>query len=855
MSPRTSVVADPVDRQHLPVDEWRLVESRTGGDLGLLETLFATANGYLGMRGTPEEGREAVDHGTFIDGFHETWQINHAESAFGFAKTGQTIVNVPDATVMKLYVDDEPLIVGEADLESYERALDFREGVLRRDLIWRTPAGKRIRVRTSRMVSFTSRHLAQVTMELEMLSGSAPIAISSQIINRQDGGDDFGGHGAHTDKADPRRTTAFRHRVLEPSGNVHSERRMLLGWRTATSDMSLAVGAEHQVDSELEVEQLIDTTDDQGKHVFRAQMIEGSSLRITKAVAYHSSSHLPIRELFDRCRRTLDRVRSHGFEQYEREQREYLEDFWMRTDVQIPGNPAEQQAIRWCLFQLAQAAARADGDGIGAKGVTGSGYEGHYFWDTDVYVVPFLTFTSPQWARNALRFRVSLLEKARERARELNQRGALFPWRTINGDEASAYYAAGTAQYHIDADIAFSFAQYADVTGDLDFHDRCGVEVLAETARLWADLGFWREHGDGTASFQIHGVTGPDEYTTVVNNNMFTNVMARHNLRHAAQAVRELAERSPEEHARLVAQIDLHEDEPAFWEACAEGMKVATDEGLGIHPQDDSFLEKEVWDLSSTPPESMPLLLHFHPLVIYRFQVLKQADVVLALFLRGSEFTLEQKRADFEYYDPITTGDSSLSAVVQSIIAAEVGYQRAALDYFRTGLFVDLADLHGNTSDGVHIASAGGVWNALVHGFGGMRQEGGRISFDPRLPEAWPELTFPLTVRGSRFRTRLVRDRIEFTLEEGEEIEVSVRGALVAVTAEGASVELSDQGPCLIDLDLSEPVGLGEVRSDGSIIASFVPNAPHGPDSPWEFPVPDASAEASEGPGADGSEA
>jgi hypothetical protein len=326
MSTRTTITDDPVDRLHLPVDEWRLVESRPGADLGLLETLFAVANGYLGMRGTPEEGRDAQDHGTFINGFHETWQINHAESAYGFAQVGQTIVNVPDSTVMKLYVDDEPLLLRYADLEEYRRWIDFREGVLRRELIWRTPAGKRIRVRTSRMVSMTDRHLAQMTMELEMIEGNAPIAISSQIINRQDGGDDLrgGSPALGGGKNDPRRTTAFSQRVLEPQNQWHDDRRILLGWRTASSRMSLAIGADHQVTSDLEIEELVDTYEDQGKHVFRTEMPQGSTLRIEKAVAYHSSAHLPIRELFDRCRRTLDRVRDSGFQRDLDEQRDYL---------------------------------------------------------------------------------------------------------------------------------------------------------------------------------------------------------------------------------------------------------------------------------------------------------------------------------------------------------------------------------------------------------------------------------------------------------------------------------------------------------------------------------------------------
>ncbi|MGO2584753.1 MAG: glycoside hydrolase family 65 protein [Brachybacterium tyrofermentans] len=832
-----SVPEDPVDRTHLPLDEWRLVESRPGGDLGHLETLFATANGYLGMRGTPSEGRDVDSHGTFLNGFHETWRINHAESAFGFARTGQTMISVPDSTVMKLYVDDEPLLLSIADLMEYERWIDFREGVLRRELIWRTPSGKRVKVTTSRMVSFTQRHLALMTLEVTMLDGAAPVAVSSQIINRQDIADDYGkgvDGGPITDKDDPRQTTAFTHRVLEPKQDWHSDRRMLLGYRVASSGMTLAVGADHTVECDAEVEQLVDTSEDRGRQVVRAHLEEGNTLTVRKAVAYHSSRSVPHRELFDRCRRTLDRVRSEGFEAQHQDQRDYLGDFWTRSDVELPGQPAAQQATRWCLFQLAQAAARSDQWGIPAKGLTGSGYEGHYFWDTEVYVVPFLTFTEPRWARNALRFRSNLLPKARERARELNQRGALFPWRTINGDEASAYYAAGTAQYHINADVAYAFAQYVDVTGDLDFQHRDGVRVLVETARMWADLGFWRTTADGAASFHVHGVTGPDEYTTVVNNNMFTNVMARFNLRRAARAVRELHQADEAAYRTLLVELELDELELGHWDECADGMFVAKDEALGIHLQEDRFLEREVWDLASTPADAFPLLLNFHPLVIYRFQVLKQADVVLALFLRGSEFTAAEKRADFEYYDPITTGDSSLSAVVQSIMAAEVGHQKAALDYFRAGLFVDLGNLHHNTADGVHIASAGGVWNALVHGFGGMRHDDGRLSFDPRLPVGWPELSFPLTMRGSRIRVRLLREEISFTLETGPEIEVTVRGTTVTVTASGTVVPLPDQGPVLDDAVLATPVGLGDPRADGSIVTSHVPKDP---EDPWEYPV------------------
>lgn len=768
---------DPLDRTRFPVDDWRLVETRPDrSTMGRDETLFAVGNGYLGMRGNPTEGRHCHTHGTFVNGFHETWEIKHPEAAYGFAKTGQTIVNVPDAKLMKIYVDDEPLLLAEADLEHYERSLDMRDGVLRREVVWTTPSRKQVRIRTSRMVSFTERHLAVMEIEIEMLRGDAPVVVSSQILNRQDGTDEYySADAAMGEGFDPRRSGIFDHRVLQPQLDWCTERRMILGFRAATSGMTIAVAADHAIETENSWRQIESTEPDLAKKVYQVEAREGVPIRVTKTVAYHTSRAVPARELADRCRRTLDRTRRLGLEHQYRTQREWLDRFWEDADVVVDGQPGLQQAIRWNLFQLAQATARTDGHGVAAKGVTGSGYEGHYFWDTEVYVVPFLVHTMPEVARSVLLFRHRMLPQARARARELAVDGALFPWRTINGEEASAYYAAGTAQYHINADISYALTKYADVSGDDDFLVRYGVEILVETARMWADLGFWRGEGE-RRTFQIHGVTGPDEYTTVVNNNLFTNVMARNNLLRAAETVERLDEIDGARTDGLRARLGVTDGEARSWREQAEGMCIPYDEDLGIHPQDEQFLEKEMWDLAATGPEQRPLLLHFHPLVIYRFQVLKQADVVLALYLKGDSFTPEQKRRDFDYYDPITTGDSSLSAVVQSIMAAEVGLPDQALSYFYSALFTDLDDLHGNTADGVHVASTGGVWACLVQGFGGMRDFEGRLSLDPRLPREWGSMSYALQVRGSRLRVHLTSETLEVRVVEGPDVELTVRG-------------------------------------------------------------------------------
>ncbi|TNU76830.1 glycoside hydrolase family 65 protein [Miniimonas arenae] len=849
---RRATTEDPLDRTRFPADPWALREVRyDSGDLGKTETLFAVGNGYLGLRGNVEEGRDTYAHGTFINGFHEIWPIQHAEDAYGFAKVGQTIVNVPDPKIMRLYVDDEPLLLTVADLERYERTLDFRDGVLTREVLWRTPSGKRVHLRSRRMVSFSERHLAVMDYEITLLDADAPVAISCQILNRQDGQDEYtgrtvNGHGLVPGATfDPRRAASLRGRILEPVLNWEGDGRSVLGYRVAASGMTLAVAADHSIETTDSYEIRTQTGDDLAKHVFRIDATQGTTTRITKVVSYHTSRGVPPPELVDRCRRTLDRVKRAGTESVFAAQRAWLDDFWARSDVEIGGQPELQQAVRWNLFQLIQASARAEGTGIPAKGVTGSGYDGHYFWDTEIYVLPFLTYTSPAFARNALRFRYTLLDAARRRAWELNQRGALYPWRTINGEEASAYYAAGTAQYHIDADISHAVSQYVAASGDRAFLEREAIDILVETARLWADLGFWRRSAgsDGREEFHIHGVTGPDEYTAVVNDNLFTNVMARANLRAAVRNLRRIEREDPTAYVAVCRRLALSAEEIEEFHSAAEAMHVPYDENLGIHPQDDDFLSKELWDLPNTPPDKRPLLLHYHPLVIYRHQVLKQADVVLALFLQGDEFSFEEKLADFEYYDPLTTGDSTLSAVVQSIIAAEVGYSGLAEAYFSSAVYVDLADLHHNADAGVHVASLGGVWNALVAGFGGMRDYLAEWSFDPRLPSSWDHLTFRLCLQGNRLRVHVLEDSITFDLEAGDDphLRLVVQGEEVVVdrgTTLTVPLRRFDERfgrPSVRDIE-------GSVREDGSVIRATVPSHPSHPElEVWEVdrgPVP-----------------
>jgi alpha,alpha-trehalose phosphorylase len=749
-----------------PIEEWRYVERGFAPQfLPQGETIFAVANGYLGMRGAFEEGQPAYRHGTFVNGFHETWPIPYGERAFGFATTGQTITNLPDGKIIRLYVDDEPFDLGSARILRFERALDMRAGTLDRQVLWETPAGRQLLVESRRLVSFHEKHVAAIWYRVTVLNARAALVLVSELVEHPP---------AQGDEDDPRLARGSSDSVLALQRITGADRRALLGYVTRKSGMGLACGMDHVLETECRFS--FESKRGEGgaaRVVFLIDAEPGKPVTLTKYLTYHTSRTDKTDELCDRAGRSLDRVVVHGFGQLLADQRAYLDDFWKRGDVRISGDhPRAQQCLRWNLFQLIQASGRAENCGIPAKGLTSQTYDGHYFWDMEAYVLPFLIYTAPRIARNVLQFRYSILDKARERARAVNQKGALFAWRTITGEEASAYYAAGTAQYHINAAIAHAIVKYVDVTGDRDFLYECGAEILVETARLWYDLGFFSEREEGR--FCIHRVTGPDEYTTVVNNNTYTNLMARANLRSAADAVEQLREGSPDHYRTLVHRTGLEPGEAADWRRAGDRTYVPFDERLGIHPQDDDFLELKKWDFANTPLDRYPLLLYFHPLVIYRHQVIKQADVVLAMFLLGHEFSPEQKKRNFDYYEQLTTGDSSLSACIQSIVAFEIGYDELALRYLINALLMDLADVGGNVKDGCHIASMGGTWMGVVYGLAGLRDGGGRLSFDPN--KKLRELRFHLTVRGQLLAVEITSDGATYHLEQGDGLTIHHRG-------------------------------------------------------------------------------
>jgi alpha,alpha-trehalose phosphorylase len=752
-----------------PADEWNVIEKEFHPEfLAQLETMLALGNGYLGMRGCPEEGGPNAENCTLINGFYETWPIVYPEEAYGFAKTGQAIFSVTNSKIIKLFVDDEPFWLPNAHLLSYDRRLNMKSGTLDREILWETPAGKQVLITSRRLVSFANRHVAAISYRVTLLNAAASLVISSEVAANEP--------SVSADGNDPRQARVFAGRLLHHRTSYAKDRRIVLCHATENSRLTLTCAVDNALETSCPHTYKVVHTQDFGQVVFAIEAQPRCPINLTKCMVYHTSETASAEELCGRAEWTMDRIMNQGFQQLLASQEQYMDDFWRRSDVRVRDIREDrtkrstveiQQAIRFNLFHILQASARAEDAGVPAKGLTGQAYEGHYFWDSEIYLLPFLTYTSPRIARNLLTFRYKMLAQARSRAGQLGHRGAMFPWRTISGEEASAYYAAGTAQYHINADIMYALRKYVQATGDEQFLLDCGAEMLVETARLWLDLGFYSDAKGG--KFCINGVTGPDEYNTVVNNNAYTNLMARENLRYAAQTVESLRATKPDAYKTLMHKTALDASEAEAWLRAAESIYVPYDQRLKIIPEDDSFLDREPWDFQNTPREHYPLLLFHHPLNIYRKQVIKQADVVLAMFLLGDTFSPEEKKRNFEFYDPLTTGDSSLSSCVEAIIAAQIGDMERAIPYGMAALLMDLADVGGNVKDGCHIASMGGTWMLLTYGFGGMRDDDGKLSFWPRrAPEDNAILRFPVTYRGQMLEVEIGLEKVQYTLREGE---------------------------------------------------------------------------------------
>jgi alpha,alpha-trehalose phosphorylase len=748
-----------------PVEPWRLREIGLDAEhLALTESVFALSNGHIGVRGNLDEGEPHGLPGTYLNSFFESHPLHFPESGYGYAESGQSLVNVPNGKLIRLLVDDEPFDVRSGELLHHLRTLDFRAGTLQREVEWLSPTGQRVRIRTTRIVSLSQPAILAVRYDVEPVGKSARIVLQSDLA---------GNEPLPEPSEEPGATDALP-TTLDPDGSVVDGSGACLMYRTRRSGLHLAAAVDHVIQTNGETRAEMEQQEDSARFTVRADLKAGQRLQLTKFAAYAWSADQSTRALQDQAEGALATAIETGWDALADAQRSYLDEFWARADVELDGDPAVQQAVRFGLFHLLQASARAGRRPIAAKGLTGTGYAGHAFWDTEGFVLPVLTATIPQAAADALRWRHSTLPVALEWARTLRLRGAAFAWRTIDGAESGGYWPAGTAAFHVNADIALAAVRQVNWTADADFDRECALPLLVQTARLWRGLGYFGEDG----RFHIDGVTGPDEYSALVEDNTFTNLMAAANLREAVRASRRWVAEA--------AALGVQEAELSSWEDAVEAMAVPYDDSRRMPEQHRGSTRQQRWDFAAAArEEAYPLYKHIPYFDLYRKQVVKQADLMLAMHWCGEQFSAAEKAAAFAYYEELTVRDSSLSACTQAVLAAEVGHLELAHAYVREAALVDLQDRKRDTEDGLHMASLAGAWISLVCGFGGLRDHCGQLRLAPRLPPKIGRLAFAVSWRGCCVRVQVTGDRVVYRAEGdvGEGLEIVHFGKVVRLVA------------------------------------------------------------------------
>ncbi len=745
-----------------PAEAWRVTETHfMEKEYKLNETIFSLGNGYLGVRGGFEEGFSGSQmNGTYINGFYEEYPFDYPDFIFANPINDQFMVNVADAKVMRIEIDREPFCLTTGTIDKYSRTLNMQTGCMQRSVRWKSPRGKTIELLFQRLVSFEDPHVYVIRCQIRT-SAEADISLYSGV---------FAGGPV---LADQDNTLFSREKLNQRMQVTHIGASALcleVEQKCKISGLAVACAAEHVVEGFSNEPEATILADAVGL-TWRGKVKAGNQITLTKYIAYATSRDDVENAILQNAKQFALHANHTGWESLAQAQHTYLDQYWQKADVEIEGDPALQQGVRFNTFHLLQSVGRDGKTNIAAKGLTGEGYSGHTFWDSEGFAVPFFLYHSPQIARALLEYRYFTLEGAKTRAKQMSHtRGALYPWRTINGDECSSYYPAGTAQYHINADIAIAIKKYYMATGDRSFMVDMGAEILFETARIWAEVGWFAPSKGGM--YSIPCVTGPDEYTVLVDNNAYTNYMAREHLNFAIDIHRLLEQEYPKQVKLLKARINLGIDEIELWQKIADNMYLPYDSEMKIIPQDDGFLAKPDWPFARTPKDDYPLQWHHHMLIIYRHRVCKQADTVLAEFVLSNHFSLEQKKRDFDFYEPITVHDSSLSACIFSIMANEVGYPEKAYDYFIQTSRLDLDNCQSNSELGIHMANMAGTWMCVINGFAGMRTTGGKLLFQPRLPKQWSGLTFKLNWQGSILKIRVTRENTTYTLVSGDRLKI-----------------------------------------------------------------------------------
>lgn len=761
---------------YFSVEPWEIVENGFNPEYATVaESIYSLGNEYMGIRGIMEEGYSGDTLvGSYFNGIYE--RLPQKKSYKGIVDFTEYMVNSVNWLAMDIVVDGEKLDLHTCQFAYFKRTLNLKNGVLQRSFIWKLENGKELELVFERFLCMEKEKTGAQKIAIRPINFSGAAEITMKL--------DFSGiHEAAGENMWDCEEGECEASFLSILGTTKNTKQQVYSC-CKLSGTDVTATKEFRKEKQVGITYTIDLTE--GKTSF----IERIAYNLVQKEGVESEVHFAEKEAF---KNALGEARSivegYSYEQLKEENATWWKEVWEKSDIVIEGDVQNQQGIRFCIFQMYQTYhGTKPGTNIGAKGLTGEAYNGNAFWDTETYCLPFYIFNDVKAAKNLLLFRYLTLQEAKNRAKDLDCEGAFYPIATISGKECCNLWQHASLQLQASTAVAYGVWFYTKLTQDIRFLVEYGVEMLVEISRMLATRGDFS--ADGT-KYGYYCVMGPDEFQMMVNHNYYTNYMGRFTLNYTLEVLSKLESECPEELSKLLAKLQVKDEELVQWKKISECMYLPQDEEKGLFEQHEGFFNLPHVDVDAIPVEEFPLYHHWTYDRIYRNDMIKQPDVLMLMLLFNSQFTQEQLKANYEYYEPKCIHESSLSPSVHSILASQLGKHKEAYDFFGFATRMDLDNYNRNSNEGLHTTSISAAWMNIVYGFGGMRSDGEVLSFCPSIPENWNSYSFCVTYHDAVISVKVTQDSVMFCVKNGMDVTLKVYGKDMTISGEMTEIAIA----------------------------------------------------------------
>ncbi len=762
--------------KYYSIDPWKIIEEGFNKEYSQVsESIFSLGNEYMGVRGYFEEGYSGDRLiGSYFNGIYESKEVQEA-SYKGIIKSTEFMVNSVDWLYTRIEIDDEKLDLNKSIVEDFRRELDLKTGILKRSFIWNTKSGKKIKLIFERFLSMKEVNIGcqKIIMIPLNFSGKANIISGLDFSNLHEAaGENY--------------WTCDHKEINKNSASIMGSTINTMKSVFSICNFNCDYNNQEDIYDEKKVFKNFEIELTKGKDFIFSKIINN----ITKGIDYDSPS-----EKFDlNIKEAKERINLLSYEVLKEETIKWWENIWKDSDISIDGDELNQQGIRFCIFQMHQTYHGAEkGSVIGAKGLTGEAYSGNSFWDTEAYCLPFYLFNNLHAAKQLLEFRYLTLEEAKKRAVELDCKGAFYPIATISGKECCSLWQHASLQLQASTAVAYGIWHYENVTGDEDYIFEIGVPVLVEISRMLSTRGDW--NADKT-HYGYYGVMGPDEFQMMVNNNFYTNYMGKETIEYTLDVLSRLKNKDLNLYMNKVRELGINDEEINEWNIISKNIYIPFEEKTKIIEQHEGYFTLPYVDISKIPIEDFPLYNNWTYDRIYRNSMIKQPDVLMAMFLYNSKFSEEEIRSNYEYYEPRCIHESSLSPSIHSILASQLKKHKEAYDFFGFATRMDLDNYNRNTNEGLHTTSIAAAWMNIIYGFGGMRSDKKILSFNPTIPKVWNKYSFRINYKNDVIIVEVNKDNVILFTLNGRKIEVEVYGEVKILSDEETIIDIPSEWRC-----------------------------------------------------------